>query len=187
MTDAQLDRIEAELRLTLPADYRATSKQFPFRRIGNEDVYWFYDNPDAVIQNTRYPMIDGNYDIANWKPTYVIIGRGAAGDEHLIDTALVDSPVYLLSHEDRSIVEEWPSMAAFVDYWEHEYELAERAEAERARQRKMEAQQTRRGAAILFVFLLICFALIALIIHLPHSTRSSRRAQQNTSSPRSSP
>lgn len=176
MTDTQLDRIEAELELKLPADYRAVSREFPFRPIGNEEVYWFYDDPEKVINATRLPMYASDYDRANWKPTYLVIGHGAAGDEHLIDTALTHSPVYLISHEDLSIVEEWASLSAFVEYSNQEVEQAERAEAERERNRKVESQKTRRIAAILLIILLICLMLLPLLlIALPEQARTNKR------------
>ena len=168
MTDTQLDRIETELGLRLPADYRAVSQEFPFRTIGNERVYWFYDDPNSVIQNTRVPMSDGDYDMANWNPTYLIIGRGAAGDEHLIDTALAHSSVYLLSHEDHSIVEEWPSLSAFVEDWNKQAEQSAWAEADHTRKRKIQSQQTGHLAWAMLTIVLVCIALIVLMIRSPH-------------------
>lgn len=184
MTEAQLDKIEAELGLKLPADYRAVSREFPFRRIGDEEVYWFYDDPEKVINATRSPMDASDYDMANWKPTYLVIGHGAAGDEHLIDTALAESPVYLLSHEDHSIVEEWANLSAFVEDWNQETEQAEREEASRAYQNSLEAQRIRRLLTILTALVVIVILLAILMIRSPHSTRRSRHKLPNaTSSP----
>ncbi len=182
MTDTQLDKIEAELGLKLPADYRAVSREFPFRPMGNEEVYWFYDDPEAVINTTRFPMSASDYDRTSWKPTYLVIGHGAAGDEHLIDTALTHSPVYLISHEDLSIVEEWASLSAFVEDSNREVDQAERAEAERERNRKAESQKTRRIAVILLIILLIGFTLVLLMGPPSPSHRRSRRQAQHTAS-----
>ena len=174
MTETQLDRIEAELGLKLPADYRAASREFPFRRMGNEEVYWFYDDPEQVINATRYPMNASDYDMTNWKPTYLTIGHGAAGDEHLIDTALTESPVYLISHEDLSIVEEWASLSAFVEDWEQEVKLWEQGEVERARQRQLETQRLRR-LAVVMMLIIIVVVLTGLFVRLPPSMRRSHR------------
>ncbi len=183
MTEAQLDKVEDTLGLKLPADYRAVSREFPFRRIGNEEVYWFYDDPDEVIWGTRDPMSPaGNYDKANWKPTYLLIGHGAAGDEHLIDTALAHSPVYLLSHEDHSIVEEWASLSAFVEDWNKETEQAEWQEADNARRRRIEEQKTRKWGLVILILILLSCVLVALMIRSPHSTRRSRREAQHATS-----
>src|SRR4051812_24521849 len=43
MTDVQLDEIEAALGVTLPTEYRQVSRAFPFRPVGRDRVYWFFD------------------------------------------------------------------------------------------------------------------------------------------------
>lgn len=118
MTETQLQTIERELGVRLPEFYRQTSLDFPFRPRGNDWVYWMYDAPDRVIGETRAPLADGEYDQANWKPSYLVIGESAAGSLFLLDTALGDaSPVYFLDYMDYSIEAGWPDFPAFVTYW----------------------------------------------------------------------
>lgn len=116
MTEVQLDAIETALQVTLPAAYRQTSIAFPFRPIGHDWVYWFYDDPERVIGATRAPLSDGEYDQTDWRGTFVVIGESGAGDLYLLDTP-ASSPVYCLSHETHRIEPEWPTFRAFVEEW----------------------------------------------------------------------
>lgn len=66
MTETQLDNIEAALGIALPAEYRRVAASPPFRPIGNDWVYWFYDDPNRVIEGTLAPLADGDYDQSGW-------------------------------------------------------------------------------------------------------------------------
>lgn len=117
MTGEQLDAIESALGLKLPAEYRRASLAFPFRPIGRDWVHWFFDRPDWVIGESRTPLRDGDYDLAGWHGSFVVIGESAAGDLYFIDAARDDSPVFILLHETHALEEEWPSFAAFLEDW----------------------------------------------------------------------
>lgn len=164
MTEEDLHYIEAELNVALPSDYRAVLRDFPFPTDGGSWVYWLYDNPDDIVNETRFPQEDGGYDKHNWKQTYVVIGQGAAGDTHLLDTALNPSPVYLLSHEDHSIVEEWPSLQAFVSAFREEQVKIDAARIARERHAQEQRQRDRQMLCVLFLGLLVAFLLIWLLI-----------------------
>lgn len=155
MTEAQLQTIERELGVQLPEDYRETSLDFPFQPVGNDWVYWMYDTPDRVIGATRYPLEDGNYDKANWKASYIVIGESASGDLYFLDTALDDSPIYCLSHEDHAMTTEWEHIDEFV---------ADCIFTEQALERKA-MQDERRGHRR--AFLLALFSLIFLLAVTP--------------------
>ena len=126
MTDDQLDAIEAQLGVTLPDAYRRVSRAAPFRPLGRDAVYWFYDDPDAVVGMTRSPHADAGYAGPGLPPRYVAIGDSAAGDAYLLDTLADGSPVACLSHETHAVEPEWPTFEAFVADW-----LAAPAEWER--------------------------------------------------------
>ena len=53
MTDTELDTIEATLGVKLPPAYRRVSREFPFRPIGSDAIYWYYNHPERVIGATR--------------------------------------------------------------------------------------------------------------------------------------
>jgi hypothetical protein len=117
VTDSQLDKIEAALGIRLPADYRRLSRAFPFKPIGRDWVYWFFNDPDRVIGSTLYPLQDGRYAGPDLLPRYVAIGQSAGGDPYLLDTASAESPVLCLSHETHAIEPAWATFAAFTEEW----------------------------------------------------------------------
>lgn len=131
MTDADLRRIEAELRLTLPNDYRRLVLASPFRPVGHDRVYWLYADPDEVIRATREPL-SGYYEGVGWLPTHLAIGETAMGDQYVLDVARTPSPVYCLSHETHQFEDEFPDLATFVAYWTREVAGA-REQPERSR------------------------------------------------------
>jgi hypothetical protein len=155
MTEAQLQTIEQELGRRLPEDYRSIIREF------GGQIDGLFDDPDEVIQATRFPMDASDYDSENWKPSYIAIGDSGAGDLYLLDTAFESSPVYVLSHEDLSITAEWTSIAAFIAT-----EQAWREKKERESQKK--AEQERERGRNRRVFLLALFAMIGLpLVMLP--------------------
>ena len=123
MKEDELRRIEAELRLTLPDDYRRLLLAFPFKPIGGDRVYWLYDDPGEVIRATRKPLNEF-YEGRSWRPTYLSIGETAMGDQYLLDLARTPSPVFCLSHEKHEVEEDYPDLASFVADWTREVAVA---------------------------------------------------------------
>lgn len=165
MTDAELDQIEGALGVTLPVAYRQLSLQFPFRAVGNDWVYWMYDDAERVIAGTQFPLEDGGYKQANWKSTFVVIGQSASGDPYLLDVALPDSPVYYLSHEDHSLGEEWPDLTAFVTYWEQFPEEARRqAETRQDELRTWHKNANRIFLKVMLFAVVLPLALLVLLV-----------------------
>ncbi|MDQ2686300.1 MAG: SMI1/KNR4 family protein [Armatimonadota bacterium] len=155
MTDEDLKRIETALGITIPASYRAA--------IHAEDTFGLFDSPDAVIGYTQAPLSEGDYDGANWRPSYVAIGDSGAGDLYFIDAAREPSPVFCLSHEDHMITQEAPSLAAFMAdarQWLAQDTERRRAEAEAAHGR---GQRRRQFLAALFGLILLFPATIGLM------------------------
>lgn len=119
MTKAQLDEIEKSVMITLPAEYRRVAEASPFRPIGRDWVYWFYDDPTEVIESTLAPLPDGGYDKSGWQVGYLTIGQSAVGDLFVMDTRTTGLPIYCLSHETHTIELEWPSFETFIAEWIH--------------------------------------------------------------------
>lgn len=169
MTNAELDSIEEVLEVRLPETYRQVSITFPFQPLGQDWVYWFYDDPAAVIGETQAPLSDGGYDFTDWRETFVAFGQSAAGDIYLIDTAgPACAPVYLLSHETHEIQMEWPDMESFVDEYSN---VAEEVERQRAESRAAEQAWWRRAWQIMAV-IVVCVILLPLLLLLlrPNAT-----------------
>lgn len=129
MTDRDLDHIEAELGFALPAEYRRVSTSFPFSPRGNEWVYWFFDEPNLVIQETRCPLADGGFNGRGWKPGYLAIGESPGGDPYVLDCSQAAGPVLLLSHETLLFEPGWGTFASFVAEWRDAPDDAERHRA----------------------------------------------------------
>jgi hypothetical protein len=151
----------------MPENYRTVALNPAFAAKRNESAYWLYDNPERIIRETRFPLEDGQYAGANWRETFLAIGQSAFGDLYLLDIALADSPVYLLSHEDHTLTEEFASLEEYLDYWRGEVALAERSEPERA----CAHARTQREAVIalaviaLSILLIIVMLILGLIYH----------------------
>ncbi|MFO0881072.1 MAG: SMI1/KNR4 family protein [Gemmataceae bacterium] len=137
MTEAQLAEIEAAVGFALPDEYQRVAIAPPFRPIGRDWVYWFYNDPARVIDGTLAPLADGDYDRAEWRAGYLTIGESGAGDLYVMDTAAAGLPIHCLSHESHRIETEYETFAAFVEEWmqapeKHEASLAAEGAAERA-------------------------------------------------------
>jgi hypothetical protein len=125
MTEADVTRIESELNVRLPADYRGLLLDPPFAPLDEGRVYWLYDDPDTVIAATRFPLNEF-YDGKGWIPSYLAIGETAMGDQYLIDLDRSPSPVFCLSHETHEVEPDYPDLPAFVAGWNEELATARR-------------------------------------------------------------
>lgn len=161
MTDDQLDAVEAALGARLPLAYRDVSRAFPFRPVGRDWVYWFYDDPLAVVRATRFPHEDGGYAGPPLPPRYVAVGESGAGDLYLLDLTGDGLPVVILSHETHEMEPGWATFEGFVAEW-----LAAPAECDRVRaaERAVRAAWWRRAWAIAGVIALFAFLLPLLVI-----------------------
>lgn len=165
MTDARIAAIEAALGFPLPGEYRRVAAAPPFRPIGLGSVYWFFDDPADVIEETRAPLADGGYDMAGWREGYLTIGENGAGDLYVMDTAAPGLPVHLLSHESHAIEPEFGSFAAFVEDWARAPEAFEAHVAgERARERADWNLRLRRTAIFVCCFIPASAVFAAIVV-----------------------
>ena len=120
--------------LTLPGDYRRLLLALPFTPVGGDRVYRLYDDPGEVIRATRSPLNEF-YAGRSLRPTYVVIGETAMGDQYLLDLSRTPPPVLCLSHETHEVGDEFPDLPAFVAAWTEDVAEArgqyERGRAER--------------------------------------------------------
>lgn len=159
MTEAQLREIEEAVGFPLPSEYRRLSIEFPFRPIGRDWVYWFYNDPARVIDGTLAPLADCDYDRNGWRGSYLTIGESGAGDLFVMDTAVAGLPVYSLGHESHRIEMEYPTFGVFIEEW---IQAPERIEAEIAAARAADQAEWRKRIRRTIVFVL--FAMPASVV-----------------------
>ena len=169
MTADEIQRLEEKFGRRLPAAYREILAAPPFDPAIHRWIYWLYDDPEAILNETAAPL-DGLFEGADWRDTFLAIGRSAGGDLYLLDTAQEPAPIYCLSHEDHSIVQEFPAIDAYIAYWQEETRNAPQ-QNEQARRDRIRTQREAKFAillialSILFIFVML---LIALFRHKPH-------------------
>ena len=129
VTSADLARIEAELGLQLPVDYRALMLSYPsFLReayynspVGGRasDALLFAD-PDRVIAYNRGWRDDdfllGENDSRPRQDRHLIIGEDCGGNCWCVKLSGEDHAVWLFDHEDGSLVQ---SAASLAEHLEH--------------------------------------------------------------------
>lgn len=163
MSPSQLDAIEAALDLKLPEIYRQTSISFPFEPIGNDSVYWFFDDPESVIDSTRSPLDGSEYDRRNWKASFVAIGTSPSGDLYVLETATEALPVLCLSHETHEFDVEWPTFDGFILDWLRAPESAEQVLTEIRDEQRAFWRRWRVVVGIIVLFLLV-FGVLPIVI-----------------------
>lgn len=163
MTEAQLDEIESHVGFALPAEYRRVAVASPFRPIGSDCVYWFFDDPNQVIEETLAPLSDGDYDKRGWQMGYLTIGNDGGGDLYVMDTSAPGLPVHCLSHESHQIEPDYRTFAGFVEDWIKAPEVIEaNLAAKKAAERAEWRGRIRRTFLFVVYSMLVLLALIVL-------------------------
>ena len=97
MTEADLLRIESELGVQLPADYRDLVRNHPIRAERGTANGILWDDPDAVIElNLKYRR--GFAGLKAWPEHFYMIGDDGAASPYVLDLRTPTSPVYLFDH-----------------------------------------------------------------------------------------
>ena len=108
MTDRDLDFVEGELGVTLPAAYRRTLSEFPVRACaGNSDTE-LWDDASALVSRNR-ALRAGEGGVAPWQRHQYFIG-GGAGWSNAIDLRKPNAPVWLVEADD------WQHADTGIDY-----------------------------------------------------------------------
>ncbi|MFO0901642.1 MAG: SMI1/KNR4 family protein [Pirellulales bacterium] len=163
MTNEQLDQIEADVGFSLPAAYRRVALEFPFRGIRNDAVYWFFDDPRWVIEETLDHRQTHDLPDAHSGRQLLAIGHSAAGDLYLLDASAAGLPVLERSHETLAVELVWPTFEEFVEEWIRASDETEQCvDARYAAEQAAQWARMRRGLILTGFILLAC--LIAPII-----------------------
>ena len=118
----EVDRIEAELACSLPADYRAFLIQNAAELKQAELLMPLYavlwSDPDVIVEENRSAreyatsMTIGE-EQAPWPETFIVVGTNGGGDYWFIDRDRDDSGIFLWRHELQDIE---PYAADFRQY-----------------------------------------------------------------------
>ncbi|MFN3153648.1 SMI1/KNR4 family protein [Bremerella sp.] len=102
MTEEDLVRIEAELSIKLPSDYREILLHFPVRFEAGTTDGFLWDEASALIERNKELRSERNLwgvDLQPIPKQYYFIGDDKAGWQYLIDTISEPSMVYTMEYE----------------------------------------------------------------------------------------
>lgn len=157
MTEADLDRIERELGIKLPASYRETMLNFPIRACAGNEDFALWDSADGLISlNRRYR------DEFSWPAHLYALGE-AEGDEctHALDLRDPGGPVWWIDHWQPDAKSSGPIEPAFST-WIEKYVRDWRSDLEREgidpdgnpeERRRIEEESARQSRTALLVFI----------------------------------
>lgn len=106
MTNSDLQRIENELGIKLPADYRSLMLAYPFPPESFSAEQLLPDSAATLLQ-----LAGGS---ENLPPHSFIIGDDGGVETYFIDVSRQRSPVYVFQLETGKVQEEAPSLDAYV-------------------------------------------------------------------------
>ena len=133
-----LDRIERELGIRLPANYRALVTNYPAALGSQGPDYELLDDPQQLIESNRLYRAQGFFGMP-WPEHYYSIGGDGTGNDYYLDLSVEESPVYFADHEGSIYSEQWPSLDAWLAERrkEHrEWEEEDRRRTERSAHKK---------------------------------------------------
>jgi hypothetical protein len=84
MTPAELEQIERDLGLTLPAEYRAAVCPFPVPALAGNSSTGLWDDAGKIVERTR-ELRRGHHFVAPWPEHFVAIGVDGGGCAHALD------------------------------------------------------------------------------------------------------
>jgi len=133
-----LDRIERELGIRLPGEYRALVLTYPLGLGPSGPDYELLDDAGEIIAVNRRLREDGFFGMP-WPAHFFSFGGDGSGNEYYLDLRKEPSPVYFADHEGTLYSEQWPSL----DAWLAE-RIREQADFEKEQRRRAERRATKR-------------------------------------------
>lgn len=115
MSEEEINRIERELNVTLPTEYKHAVRNYPVRRDRGTDDSILFDDAEAVIGlNKRYRA--GFAGLFPWPSHYFFIGDDGAASCYLLDLTKSPSPVFFADHGNvQSLTIEAANIQAWLD------------------------------------------------------------------------
>lgn len=151
MTSDDLDRVERELNVRLPATYRALVQTYPAGLGPSGPDYELIDDAEQLIAINRRFREDGFFGLP-WPAHFFCFGGDGSGNEYYLDLRRDPSPVCFADHERSMFTEQWSSLESWLAE-----RLKEAAEWQAEEQRRAERKASRRWWQFW-----ICLALAAL-------------------------
>jgi hypothetical protein len=108
-----LDRIERELGIRLPGEYRALVLTYPLGLGPSGPDYELLDDPGEIIAVNRRLREHGFFGMP-WPAHFFSFGGDGSGNEYYLDLRKEPSPVYFADHEGTLYEEQWPSLDAWL-------------------------------------------------------------------------
>ena len=105
MNDNDLGRIERELSVTLPPEYRALQLSYPNDLDSDIREHEIFDDAERVIAETKLAR-SNDFMTSSWQAAYVVIGDSGCGDWYFLDTTQSPAPVRCWNHEIDEIEDE---------------------------------------------------------------------------------
>ena len=114
MTEQDLMRIERELGIHLPDDYRKAVLNYPIRADRGTSDSWLYDNAVALVKMNR-EYRNGFSGLPPWPAHYFIVGETDCVP-YFVDLTKSPSPVFSADHGNlQSLSTEAETLSAWVD------------------------------------------------------------------------
>ena len=108
MTTSELQRIERELSISLPSDYKSLMTAYPFPPESFAADCLLPDSADKLLEISR--------DRQKLPPNSFIIGDDSAEETYFIDVSREHSPVYVFDVETEKVREKAPSLADYIQH-----------------------------------------------------------------------
>jgi len=117
-----LDRIETQLGVSLPAVYRATMLAYPFPPQHQAAELWMPDDAAVVLDMNR-PTPERLSDGQPWPRHLVFIGGDGGEEDFVLDTRAADAPVFAYEAESghlRALAPDFSAWLTMLRDWEAE-------------------------------------------------------------------
>jgi hypothetical protein len=106
MTAADLQRLEKELAISLPTDYKTLMTAYPFPA----DSF----SADCLLPDSADRLLELSSDRQKLPPHSYIIGDDSADETYFLDASRESSPVYVFEVVSGKVSERFPNLEAYV-------------------------------------------------------------------------
>jgi hypothetical protein len=138
VTSDDLDRLERELGIRLPGEYRALILTYPHGLGPSGPDYELLDDARQLLAINRLFREEGFFGMP-WPAHFFAFGGDGMGNQYYLDLRREPSPVYFADHEGTVAGGEWPSLESWLAE-----RLAERSAWEAEQRQRAERKANKR-------------------------------------------